>query len=90
MSTIQKLVMTTLLSQLTSTKLEQYDNHFELVLTAIKAKDLEKLEQFYSAYNIVDNHPLRVVIDRLIEPVETVTSLALVSDNTDNTHDLSN
>lgn len=64
--------MITLLRNLSPIKIAQYDEHFEMVIKAIRDRDEKTLNQFYDAYKIDVNHPLKMVIDRLIEPNESI------------------
>lgn len=65
---------------LSTSDLERYDLHFEIVLRAIKLHDLEQLDKFFHYYDLNQNHPLRILINRLVEPLpETIPN----SDNTD-------
>lgn len=47
-----------------------FDTHFEMVLEAIKKRDYDTLDMFYTYYKLTETHPLRVVIERLLAPLE--------------------
>ena len=61
------MVILTILKFLDINKLTIYDKVYELVILAIKNNDVDKIDQFYKAYEIDDNHPLKWVIESLID-----------------------
>jgi hypothetical protein len=77
---IQKQVLKILLSSLNHSKLAEYDLHFEQVLKAIKLRDLNTIQRFYLHYGIEENHPLRLLITRLLEPLPIQKNTTLNAD----------
>lgn len=75
---IQRTILATLLQSLNPSKLATYDLHYSQVIQAIKTGDRDTIERFYKHYEIDENHPLKLIVEDLINPVENVVSSALV------------
>lgn len=65
----QRVMLMGIIKTLSISSIERYDFHFEVVLKAIKMGDLEQLDKFYQYYDLNPNHPLRILLNRLVEPI---------------------